>query len=418
MHHDDVLLVVYDYGSLAPMRLASLAEANGCDLVYICAGSPHAREMRPILEMTGTVIELAGRAEADVLRELEQLKPAGIVTFSEYQIARTAGLARSLGLAYHAPDDVPAITRKDAQRARFSERGVDALRYRAVDTPDQIFAALEYVGLPAIVKPVLGASSRNTFVVTDEDAGRARIAALLRPAAGARNASEKSVVLEELLVGRPTDSPWGDYIAVDCAASGADVRPVFVTSKFALCPPFRERGGYGARSVVPADELVEIRELACRAVRALDICQGIADVEIKLTEQGPRVIEVNGRLGGWVDDLAVRSGHTDPGDIAVKSALGRAFDGSQPPVPERIAFHYLMIPPPAATAVRSIRDVSSLRRLDFVETATMFARPGQAVDWSHGTASSVGAVLGATDTHDELSQVIDQIENGNWVTYD
>lgn len=413
----DILVVVYDYGSLPPTRLKAVADRNACEIVYVQADSAHAREMRPILEMTGVVVDVPGRGGTDLVEALARHRPTGIVTFSEYQIGLTARLAEGLGLPYHAVSDVPAITRKDAQRKRFAERGVDVVRHSTVSTVAEIDAAIGHVGLPLIVKPVLGASSRNTFLATDERAVRRDVARLLATAPG-RPSLETAVVMEEFLAGRPTEAPWGDYIAVDCVAQGSDVTPVFVTSKFALCPPFRERGGYGARSVVPPAELDELRDLAARAVRALDIRTGLADVEIKLTEHGPRVIEVNGRLGGWVDDLAVRSGSADPADIAVKAALGRECDVSADEGANRIAFHYLVVPPAGATKVRRIEGVSALRALDHVETVTVLVQPGQAVGWERGTASSVASVTGTTHTHDQLKDVVGRIEDAGWIHYE
>lgn len=407
-----VVLVVYDAGSLAPTRLAEVARRNGCDLVFVAADTQHARDMRPTLEMIGRVVDTAGRPEAELLAELRGLRAAGIVAFSEFQLVTTVRLAAALGLRYHSPDDVPAITRKDLQRARLAEAGVDAVRFRTVSRPDQAGEALAHVGLPAIVKPVVGAASRNTMRVDTAAQARAVLTEVL--------AAEPEVMLEELLAGRAGPAPWGDYIAVDCVADGGDVRPVFTTSKFALAPPFRERGGYGGRSVVPETELRAVRDLACRAVRALRV-HGVADVEIKLTDRGPRVIEVNGRLGAWVDDLAVRSGVADPADVAIRAALGRDHEQScekpdQDDVP--IAFHYLLVPPPAARRVRAIRGVAGLRRIPHVERVYVLAEPGADADWRIGARSNVAAVLGSVRDHGQLAATVATIEDADWIDYD
>jgi ATP-grasp domain len=416
MSCEDVLLVVYDYGSLAPMRLKSIAADNGCKLAYLIADSAHARDMRPVLEMTGTVIDMAGRTETDLLWSLTALRLAGIVTFSEYQIQRTAALASALDLPYHSPADVAAITRKDAQRRRLAQCGIDALRWRVISAVREIGEAVRHVGLPLVVKPVRGTSSRSTFAVTDGASAEATIAGALR-AGGDYDPPETSLMLEEFIPGRHTEEPWGDYIAVECAVSGNQVWPAFVTSKFAVAPPFRERGGYGWRSVEPEAELVAIQALACQAVAALNITSGVADVEIKLTDAGPRLIEVNGRLGGLADDLAIHSGCTSPGDIAVKAALNRPFQIVEPAGQQPIAFHYRLIPPVTARAVRSVQDLSRLRQLEFVDTVKLLAQPGTPVGWARGTPSAVASITGATQTHDQLAQLIAQIEDCARISY-
>lgn len=398
------LLVVYDTGSEGPARLGEAARDNDCELLFVVADTDHAREMVPALAVFGSVVDIE---DFDALRKLD---PTGIVTFSEFQIGATADLAERLGLPYHARADVPAITRKDMQRKRFQQAGVDAVRAVTITSADQLTEALAYVGLPAIIKPVIGASSRNTVAVHTEDDCRAKICEFLR--------GESALLLEELLVGRPTERPWGDYIAVDCVATGDHVAPVFVTSKFALAPPFRERGGYGGRSVVADHEVKEVAELACQAVHALGIRTGIADVEIKLTPAGPQVIEVNGRLGGWVDDLAVRSNTSNPVDIAIRSALGRPVPsldlGSDGP----IAYHYLVVPPLGASRVRAIRGISGLRAVPSVQWVSVLTDVGSSVDWRIGARSNAAAVLGAVDTHEQLADVVDRIERVDWIEYD
>ncbi|MBT2489150.1 ATP-grasp domain-containing protein [Streptomyces sp. ISL-96] len=417
MSDKPVLLVVYDAGSLAPTRLAEAARDNGCSLVFVTAETDHAREMIPTLETVGSVVDTAGRTEAELLDALRALAPAGIITFSEFQIARTVRLAEALGLRYHRSADVEAITHKDRQRERFAEAGVDSVRFRTITAAEQADEAIAYVGLPAIIKPVIGASSRNTQAVTTPQECHAALADMF--AGDGESPTETAVMLEELLVGRDTPAPWGDYIAVDCVADGDgdDVRPVFTTSKFALAEPFRERGGYGGFSVVPEDEERAVRDLACRAVRALRI-HGVADVEIKLTADGPRVIEVNGRLGAWVDDLAVRSGTSDPAYVAVAAALGRPYETPEVKQDGPIAFHYLIVPPVGARRVASIRNVSALRRLPNVDRVTVLAEPGADADWRIGARGNTAAVIGSAANHRELAATVAAIENVDWITHE
>ncbi|MEV1047007.1 ATP-grasp domain-containing protein [Streptomyces sp. NPDC049916] len=414
MSDTPLLLVVYDTGSLAPTRLAEAARDLGCSLVFVTAGTDHAREMIPTLETVGSVVDAAGRTEAELVAELSALGPAGVITFSEFQIGLTVRLAAALGLRYHRPADVDAITHKDLQRQRFAEAGVDSVRFRTITDAGQADEAIAHVGLPAIIKPVIGASSRNTQAVTTPEECHAALAALF---SGDDGPAESAVMLEELLIGRPTPAPWGDYIAVDCVADGDDVRPVFVTSKFALAAPFRERGGYGGLSVVPREEERAVRELACRAVRALNI-HGVADVEIKLTADGPRVIEVNGRLGAWVDDLAVRSGTSDPASVALAAALGLPYETPGIKREGPIAFLYLIVPPAGARKVAAIRNVTALRRLPGVDRVTVLAEPGAPADWRIGARGNTAAVTGSAATHRELAATVAAIENVDWITYE
>lgn len=405
----EVVVVVYDRGSVSPSRVAGAAADLDCDVVFVATDSEHSRHMLDVLALFGPVVDAAALDRSDLLRTLRRLRPSAILTFSEYQLGLTALLAAELGLTHHALADIPAITRKDEQRRRFAVAGIEGPSFQPISDRTEIASAVAGIALPAIIKPTVGASSRHTTSVHTREQATAMLTEFLD--------TEDTMLLEELLVGRATPAPWGDYIAVDCVAMDGDVAPLFVTSKFAVVPPFRERGGYGARSIVAEADIAEVEELACRAVRALNIRDGIADVEIKLTVDGPRVIEVNGRLGGWVDDLAVRSAAADPVDVAVRVALGRDLD-PRPAQDGPIAFHYLCVPPIEARAVRAIRDRAQLSRLPHVDRVAVLARPGSSTDWRLGAPTTVAAVLGTTDNHDELADVVAAIESVEWIQYD
>jgi len=170
--------------------------------------------------------------------------------------------------------------------------------------------------------------------------------------------------------------------------------------------------------VVCDSELKQVCELACLAVHALGIRNGIADVEIKLTAAGPRVIEVNGRLGGWVDDLAVRSGTSTPVEIAVTSALGREVAPPALDVDGPIAFHYLVVPPMGANSVSEIRSISGLRALPMVERVSVLTEVGASLDWRIGARGNIAAVLGRCDTHEQLAATVTAVEQVDWIGYD
>jgi biotin carboxylase len=410
------LAVVYDYGSVSPMRLAELANELDYSLVFVPSDSPHSRQMRPVLEYLGRVVGPADDYSASLLKALADERPTGIVTFSESRLSLTARLAKGLGLPFQHPDDIDALVTKSRQRDRLLACGVDSVRYRVVTEPADVPEALQYVGLPAVAKPLAGASSRNTVSIEDFAPGVRGIEALLREPDG-DTAAERALIIEEQLVGRPTQSPWGDYVGIDLLSDGDGVHPLFVTGKFSLAPPFRERGGY-APALIDDAELREVIDLAKRAVRAMNIRHGASGVEIKFTQSGLRVIEVNGRLGGWVDDLAMRSMGFSPGELTVLSALGRSITPPPTGTGERIAYHYLVIPPVSARRVRSIVGPSQVRCAPGVDRVEVLAGVGSSTSWRLGTASSVAAVTGVVRTYRELTEVVERIEQARWIEYD
>lgn len=411
------LLVVYDEGSVAPTRIGEVARELDRELVFVLPDSAHNRELREIVSMVAPVVAAPDEPDRELLARLRALRPSGVLTYSEFRIGLTARIADALDLPGVAPADVPAITVKDRQRRRLAESGVDSVAHHVIHDRADADAAVAAAAFPAVLKPLVGASSRNTVLVSSAAECRTALAEVLH----AGDVPESALIMEEYLEGRATAPPWGDYLAVDCVSDGADVQPVFVSGKFALAPPFRERGGYSGAGAAPDVDRKAATELACRTVRALGFRHGVTHVEIKLTDAGPRVIELNGRLGAWVDDLATRSRAAEPAAVAMRMALGESLGPAAelaPREPERIAFHYLLIPPREAVRVADVRNVAALRGLGAVDRVVVQKPPGSPVGWRLGTRGSVAALLGTTGTLDELADTVTAAESTDWITYD
>jgi biotin carboxylase len=410
------LLVVYDRGSLSPLRITELAREIDCRVVFLCPSSTHNAQMIPVLEALAPVIEADPQDLGHVVRQASRFDPAGIVTFSEPQLTLTAHVATRLGLSHHGLDILPAIVEKDRQRLKLGEAGLDHVAFAVVSDPSDVDDALAKLTPPVIIKPRIGAGSRDTMRVETTAECRTEVTKLLSKNARTATDGDSALILEEALEGRPCDWRWGDYIAVDSLATPDGVYPLFVTGKVALASPFRERGCFTPPRESPSD-VQEVRDVAAQAVRAIGITTGIADVEIKLTADGPKVIELNGRLGAWVDDVVVRSGGTSPGRLAMMCAAGLPIDIASLESPEVIAFHYLIVPPLAASTVEAIHNPEQLRRLPNVERVAVLARPGGDVRWTLGVDSTVASVTGVVSSYDELQETLDAIEETDWISY-
>jgi biotin carboxylase len=412
------ILLVYDQGSLSPTRIAQAAEEAGCRLLFLSAGSEHARGMHPVLENFGTLVDARDYPTREALvRELRAREPVGITTFAERQLRFTAEIAAALDLPYQDVADIPAITIKAAQRERLRSCGVDPLRSVAITELGQAEEALRTIGLPAIVKPNLSNSSRNTFRVDSAEEYRSGVARLLSAPAGDPD-HEDCLVIEQALIGRKTPEPWGDYVGVDSLVQNGVVHPLFVTGKFSSAPPFRERGGY-CPSILPPDEVREVKELAARAVRAVNFRQGLVDVEMKLTEDGPRVIEINGRLGGWVDGLGVVSGAGSPATLSLTCAMGVPVElAPETGRPQRITYSFLAGAPVWAKEVRAMPGLPALRAMEGVDRVALHVRPGAELDWRKGTyGASLAAFFGVVDTHERLAAIVQRIERLDWIEF-
>jgi hypothetical protein len=154
------------------------------------------------------------------------------------------------------------------------------------------------------------------------------------------------------------------------------------------------------------------------AVAALAIESAVIHTEIKLTPDGPKLIEVNGRLGGRPPFVLRRVSEVNLFLAACLLAAG------EPPRTNGLAScagvgYWLMLQPPmSATRVTGVEGLGELAGVPAIDTVTLSRTPGEAVDWREGTDGQIITVRGGTSDHDALMETIDFIRRTVRITYD
>ncbi|MFH8803865.1 hypothetical protein ACH4F6_30430 [Streptomyces sp. NPDC017936] len=423
-----VIAVVYDFGAVSPVDAVERLEPLG-DVVLAQVDSPHTADIAPLLAELAPVVRVDASGERGLDAAAAGLRahaPAAVLTFSERRLDTTAALALRLGLPGHTPDTVRLLTDKHAQRRRLAERGVDRVRTHPLRSPADWAPAVAAVGLPAILKPVRGEGSRSTHLVRDAATGAALADRLL--AVAPDQGGEEVLVLEEYLMG--TDrKPFGDHVSVESAVVDGRVTHWAVTGKFPLAPPFREVGHFWPAPLT-AEERAAVLDLAGRAVRALDVRTGITHTELKLTPHGPRVIEVNGRMGAYQSGLGLLAGGPDPVALAGRVALGEdPFDaGPAPAAPvrdvtaawmpqDRVVYARAVPTPAGGGRLTRVRGVGEVLGLPGVKTYEGRVRPGTRVPPDVRTAE-LAVLWGTAGDHTEMVDVLDRALTALTYTFD
>jgi len=393
-----LVAVFHDVGSASPLTILSAARRI-CDVLFIGdLRQPHVAAGLAAVQTDARVLDVAGRSECARLDVLREVAPDAVVTFSEYQLGATSQAAAALGVPFHGPATVKLLTDKIAQRRALAHAGVDATPCASID--DDPVAVLDTVGLPAVVKPRAGAGSAHTVRVDTREEFRAVVAGL--PRGGA-------FVAERLLSGDPNVAgrACGDYVSVESVTTPAGSQQVCMTGKFPLAPPFRETGMF-LPSTLSGEAAAEVLALERAALMALGVRHGITHTEIKLTAHGPRIIEVNGRLGGYVPEILRRATGVDLVAIALQVALG-----GEPKLPPRayrgVTFQLFMTPPMHTRRLVALDGMQELAALPGIRHVEVRGRPGQALDWRQGTESHLGVVYGSASNHSALWELADSV---------
>ncbi|MGO4754234.1 ATP-grasp domain-containing protein, partial [Streptomyces sp. 2MCAF27] len=329
----------------------------------------------------------------------------------------TGALAAELDLPFHSPELVRKLTHKHLQREVLNGCGASAVPARLVTGEDSARLAVAEVGLPAVFKPDVGTGSRSAYRISSYDD---LVAAWRSEFPGpAESASAEAFVFERELRGVVDTAPWGDYVSVESAVFDGAITHLTVTGKFPLAPPFREAGSFLPAALREEDEK-SVLDVATRALTALGVRTGVCHTEVKLTPSGPQVIEVNGRLGGLVNALLARATGVDVIRLAAGIALGdeEATKSVDNIVYERVAFIYARVPPLEARRVAEVSGLEQLRRLPGISRVVLRHGAGHSIDWRTGRLGQVYVCFGATETHEALASLLDEMTDVVKVRYE
>jgi hypothetical protein len=151
----------------------------------------------------------------------------------------------------------------------------------------------------------------------------------------------------------------------------------------------------------------------------MQVLNGLLHTEIKMTPEGPRIVEINGRVGGGISGMIARLGGPSLHVWAVRLALGQDV-GSVPVFPESsVAFFRWIVAPLSATKVESVSGLDELSALAGIDEVRLNLLPGDVVDSREGSPRGhVIRIDGMVGSHAELAVLIhEQIESALHLTW-
>ncbi|MER8059735.1 MULTISPECIES: ATP-grasp domain-containing protein [unclassified Streptomyces] len=381
-------------------RYALAALAERVETALVQPGPP--RWQRPYVEGR---FRAADTADADAVTEavadlLASADGAGaILTWDETLLATTAQAARRLNLPHLGPEAVRGCRDKLTTRRTLAAAGVPSAAFRHVHGRAEAIAAAAELGLPVVVKPRgLAGSIGVTLADTPEAVGRAFDRATTAAFPGIDRLA--GAIVEEYLT--------GPEISVDCAVDGGRVHLVNVARKRLGFAPHFEEVGHLVAPWRHEPWACDVESVVTAAHTALGLRTGITHSELRLTPSGPRVVEVNGRLGGdFVPLLGRLATGVDQVAAAADLALGRTPDVT--PRHERCAevrFVY-----PAHDAVVHELDVTAAAAVPGIADAVALAPPGTELRLPpHGIVPRLAALIATGDRPEECRTALDTAE--------
>jgi hypothetical protein len=252
-----------------------------------------------------------------VARQLASREPIhAVLSWDEARVLQAAKVAAALGLPGGDPEAVMRCRDKHLTREAFAAAGVPQPVAVLVGTVERALAAAGRIGFPVVLKPRAMAASLGVVRV-DTPAELVAQFGFARDCAVPGSWRYESGVLVEEFLPQPE-------VSVDSAVHAGEVLPMFVARKEVGYPPYFEEVGHVVDAADPLLADPGLRRVVQRAHAALGFTDGMTHTELKLTGSGPKVIEVNARLGGGlIPYLGLRASGVDPGLAAAAVACGR-----------------------------------------------------------------------------------------------
>ena len=250
----------------------------------------------------------------------------GVLCWDEARILPTSQVAAALGLPGGDPAMVLRCRDKHLTRQALAAAGVAQPLSVLVGTEEEALAAAERIGYPVVLKPRALAASLGVVLCTDASGVRRHFAFARDTTVPEAPHYDTNVLVEECVTGAE--------ISIDSAVHRGEVMPMFAARKQIGYQPYFEETGHVVDAADPLLTEPQILALLAGTHAALGFTDGMTHTEIMLTERGPKIIEVNARIGGdMIPYLGLRASGADPGLAAAAVACGRrpvvAYDRKQ-----------------------------------------------------------------------------------------
>lgn len=390
--------------------------------------------------------------QEEVYRQALIYQPDVVITSTSDGPVRTAAyvnekLGKRPDLSY---ESALCATIKSKMRDRLKECGVPIPEYHAAKDYEAFSEAVDKLDGNCVVKPADNAGSRGVVhldylgqrgdqqMLLEHEAAplgehAERLAAYDRKMNELKkkiycysrdNSRNGTVMVEEYM--------HGPEVSVEIMVIEGEPHILAITDKYITPPPYFVELAHCEPSRLDAGTQEQIRKVAVQAVRAIGIENAPAHVEIKVTEEGPKIVELAARLGGdfITSRLVPLSTGIDMVGASVLLATGEAPD-LKPKWNRGAAIHFISvnggsggcresrIPCPSGTVAGTEQEPEGvLVRITVPETLygqagveeiCLYKKPGDRVQGTYSSNDRLGHVITTGETPEQAMELGKQV---------
>jgi glutathione synthase/RimK-type ligase-like ATP-grasp enzyme len=398
------LAYVYDPLSFAPLSVTAAAEGI-CRLLWIIDGSkPDAALSKRLLVKFGPVVDSSMYDFDGLVAAVRAHEPDAILSMHDADLVWTARLAEDLDLPFHSLETARKLTDKHAQRNGLAAAGLTVPMFRILPrhaTESDVASIGGTFSYPAVLKPRWGQASRDTLPISS-------YVELLATLEETRALDTEDYVLEGYVPDASEEiggHGFANFVSVESVVERGRVEHATISARTPFRWPFRETG-YFTPSALSPELAAEVFRVATVAAHALGVVMGCLHTEIKLTDDGPVVIEVNGRPGGGMSEMLERASGFSILKTALRLAVGDPVELHGPIECSKVGYLLYVFPELDVEWIDLVEGLPTLRDVEGVDEIVLVRGPGQRIDWREGSEAHVFHLTGTTPDLDELRRLI------------
>jgi len=329
------------------------------------------------------------------IKLIRDFDPVAVFALSaEIAVVTVATICNYFGLPGISPEAALNSTNKRRMRECFARENLPSPEFTTIHTTGELNRKADIIGFPQVIKPVDSAGSRGVSIVKSKDH-------LNEAFTHAKSYSISGEVLIEQYM-------EGVEISVEACVQNNRVTILSLSDKIRTPPPYP----LDTRVIFPSDKDVAIQDkakkIAERAIHSCGIDNAIIHIEMMVTSEGPKLVELAARgagfhvfskLLGWVCDI-------DTVKLLIDISLGRSVDLDH--IKQRGAV--LSFPAARPGMVRHIAGVEELRKIPGVEEAKLYVNVGDTVRQLKSGSDRIGHIIAFGIDRESAVDVADEAE--------
>lgn len=325
--------------------------------------------------------------QEEVLKQARIYEPDVVITSTSDGPVRTAAyvneqLGKQPDLSY---EDSLCATIKSYMRDRLKECRVPIPQYFIVENETEFLNAVQALKGDMIVKPADNAGSRGVVLIKkDTVIGKTKPEDVLEVYAYSKRNSRNGIVMVE-------EYMEGEEVSVEAMTVNGETTIIAITDKLTTPPPYFVELGHAEPSRHSMELQEQIKEVALQAVSAIRLQNGPSHTEVKLTKEGPKIVELAARLGG--DFITSRLVPLSTGVDMVGNSVVLATGGEVDLEKKWNKGSAIRFIPGESGAIADIHIPQEVYGLPGVEEIVLYKKAGDIVDGTKSSNDRLGHII-------------------------